>query len=182
MKYAIKHPLPLFVGMLVFGIGALLLVRARIELAQQVTVDRVNVSLRAPSEVLVSERISLTLIDRDGLERTVYQDVELPRTTNQRYRKILEALEQSMRAAGVWVDGVSVHEVFLVERPDARLAVVDFAVDVNAAASVREEQAMLDAIRETLIRNNLDDVRVFVNGEMPETFLGHVAVRSSLEE
>jgi hypothetical protein len=150
-------------------------------LAAQVNVSRVDVSLRAPAEALVSERISLTLIDRDGLERTVYQDLALPSTTNQRYRKILEALEVTMREAGVWVDGVNVQEVFLVERPEVRLAVVDFAVTDEAAASVREERAMLDALRETLARNNIDGVRVFVNGAVPETFLGHIAVASSLE-
>lgn len=176
-----KRTLPLLVGVLVFGVGAFVFVRARLALSAQVQVARVDVSLQSPAEALVSERISLTLIDRDGLERTVYQDLELPSTTNQRYRKILQALKAAMQEAGVWVDGVSVQEVFLVERPESRLAVVDFAVTDEAAASVREERAMLDAMRETLARNNIDGVRVFVNGDVPETFLGHVAVASSLE-
>ena len=176
-----RRTLPLLIGVLVFGLGAFVFVRARLDLAAQIAVSRANVSLRAPAQALVSERISLTLIDRDGLERTVYQDVDLPSTTNQRYRKILEALELAMREAGVWADGVSVQEVFLLERPDARLAVVDFAVAAEAAASVREERAMLNAIRETLARNNIDGVWVFVNGEAPETFLGHIAVASALE-
>ena len=176
-----KRTLPVLAGLLVFALGAFVFMRARVDLAAQVRVARVDVSLRAPAEALVSERISLTLIDRDGLERTVYQDLQLPSTTNQRYRKILQALETAMREAGVWVDGVNVQEVFLVERPEARLAVVDFAVIDQAAASVREERAMLAALRETLARNNIDGVRVFVNGDVPETFLGHVAVTSSLE-
>ena len=176
-----KRALPLLFGLLVFGLGAFVFVRARLNLAAQVNVSRVDVSLRAPAEALVSERVSLTLIDRDGLERTVFQDLELPSTTNQRYRRIVEALAVTMRETGVWVDGVNVQEVFLVERPEARVAVVDFTVTEDAAASVREERAMLNALRETLARNNIDSVRVFVNGAVPETFLGHIATSSSLE-
>ncbi len=176
-----KRVAPLLTGLLIAGIGGFVFVRSQLALRVQLAVDRVEVMLSPPEEVLTEERIGLTLIDREGLERTVFYDLELPTGSNRRYRAILDALQRAMEEAGVWVAGVRVQEVFLVERTNERVAVIDMAVDAQAAASVQEELAMLEALRQTLQRNNIDSMRVFVNGQAADTFLGHIAVLSDLD-
>jgi hypothetical protein len=104
-----------------------------------------------------------------------YLQLELPEDVALAYSAILERLKDS--ASGVWPAALAVPNVFMVQNT----VVLDFDMPEPIYVSIAQERALIQTIETTLLRSGASAVRFLVNQHEPETFLGHIAVNSSLD-
>lgn len=128
-----------------------------------------------PAPVVELREVELVLISsNDFTESRRYLTLELPQDPAQAYRQLLAALKAE---TPLWPQALPLPVVYLVQET----VVLDFTVAEPIRVSVAQELALLESIETTLQRNGAAAVRFLVNHHAPETFLGNVAVRSSLE-
>ena len=144
------------------------------------TPERVVVDAALPATP--AEDVRLSLITADGSERFSIVSLALPADPSSRRAALLNALRSFLASeAGerLWPEALSAPTVFTLTNADrAEVTVLDFTRGPAAAVSVAQEERLLASIRTTLRRDGVDHLRVLINGEPSETFLGHVALEN----
>ena len=166
-------------GGLVFIAGLVAFLRAvpgvRVPPPERVVVD-------AATPATPAEDVRLSLITADGSERFSIVPLALPADPSSRRAALLNALRSFLTSeAGerLWPEALSAPTVFTLTNADrAEVTVLDFTRGPAAAVSVAREARLLASIRTTLRRDGVDHLRVLINGEPSETFLGHLALEN----
>lgn len=117
-----------------------------------------------------------------AVEHPVFVDLELPTDPARRFAAVVAAL-RAQASPDLWPEALPAPTAFAVETANGTqtVAVLDFAVDAEMAVDVETEELLLQSVTSTLLRNGADRVQVLVNHEQGESFLGHVAIASVLE-
>lgn len=127
------------------------------------------------------QEVSLVIVNSEGLERPEFQTLALPEAEAARLEAIFAALREVLVKESVWPEALPAPSVYLPDMTSRqRVAVLDFAVPASLPISVSEEQQILASLRNTALRNSVDRIAIIINGKASETFLGHVAIESSL--
>lgn len=128
----------------------------------------------------------------------------LPQSDNRRLETILASLRDVMSEKQacqnlemekcrikktIWPIELLAPQVFVTNFISGQsIVIVNFALNATVKVSVKQEKALLNSIKETLNRNGfisnaqqLTNVYILINGEVPKTFLGHVALVPMLE-
>lgn len=138
------------------------------------------VNLTSEDDLLTEQDVRLVLVDAAGLEWQRDAKVAAPTDAPRRFEAILAALRSELLVEGVWPAGLPTPRVYVETFDRAVVAVVDVAAGGVIEVSVAQEQALVRAIEATALANGIDSVRFLRDGQHTETFLGHVAVPSSL--
>ena len=126
------------------------------------------------------QEVRLVVIDGSGLERSSLVPIDLPTADSLRLEGILGALRDAMIEVGVWPEVLAVPKAF-VQRVDLLLvAVLDFDVESGLGLDVETEEILYRSISKTVLSNGLEHLLILRSGRPAETFLGHVAIPSSL--
>lgn len=126
------------------------------------------------------QEVRLVVIDGSGLERSALVPIDLPTADSLRLEGILSALRDAMIEVGVWPEVLTAPKAF-VQRVDLLLvAVLDFEVERDLGLDVETEEILYRSISETVLSNGPDHLLILRGGRPAETFLGHVAIPSSL--
>ncbi len=139
-----------------------------------------RVVVESPIPDAPAEDVRLSLVTADGSERFQMVSLARPEDPSSRRAALLTALRtflMSEEGEALWPAALGVPTVFTVTDADRnQVTVLDFVRPLEVALSVRDEARLLASIRTTLRRDGVDHLRVLVNGEPSETFLGHVAL------
>ncbi len=127
-----------------------------------------------------TDEVRLILVDADGLERPRFVSVSLPGARDARLHAILDALRSAMIGDGGWPQNLPTPGVFVEDVNRRAVAVLDIRSDAPVAVSVGQELQLLRSLRETVLANDVDEVRFLRDGRPARTLLGHVAVDSGL--
>lgn len=138
------------------------------------------VDLTTADDLLTTQDVRLVLVDATGLEWQRDASIDAPTDVPRRFAAILGALREALLAEGVWPAGLPTPGVFVETFDREVVAVVDVAAGGVVEVSVAQEQALVRAIDATAAANGIDSVKYLRGGQHTETFLGHVAVPSSL--
>ncbi|MCY4353653.1 MAG: hypothetical protein OXC09_02550 [Truepera sp.] len=126
------------------------------------------------------QEVRLVVIDGSGLERSSLVPIDLPTADSLRLEGILGALRDAMIEVGVWPEVLAAPKAF-VQRVDLLLvAVLDFDVESGLGLDVETEEILYRSISKTVLSNGLEHLLILRSGRPAETFLGHVAIPSSL--
>ncbi|MDE0098095.1 MAG: hypothetical protein OXM87_00500 [Truepera sp.] len=126
------------------------------------------------------QEVRLVVIDGSGLERSALVPIDLPTADSLRLEGILSALRNAMIEVGVWPEVLTTPKAF-VQRVDLLLvAVLDFEVESGLSLDVETEEILYRSISETVLSNGPEHLLILRDGRPAETFLGHVAIPSSL--
>lgn len=90
----------------------------------------------------------------------------------------LRALRVWLRETSAWPEELGAPRVFWLGEGRAAL---DFARRAPPTVTVAAEMQLLESIRRTASRQGVGEVFVLVNGHVPPTFLGQVALPDTLE-
>jgi hypothetical protein len=172
---AALSPQVLVAALLLIGAGALLLSVPR----SRPTPPPV-VNLTSADDLLTDQDVRLVLVDTAGLEWQRDATIAAPTDAPRRFEAILAALREALLAESVWPAGLPTPGVYVETFDRAVVAVVDVAAGGVIEVSVAQEQALVRAIDATAAANGIDSVRYLRGGQHTETFLGHVAVPSTL--
>jgi len=139
----------------------------------------------APPETVTLEPLPTTgfravLVQQlDGEVRTREAELRAADTTPARLGATLRALRGWLLREGLWPRELGAPRVFWL--PGER-AVLDFPLGAAPGVAVSTEVLLLESIRQTAVRGGARDVFILVNGRVPPTFLGQVALPGTLEE
>ena len=139
-----------------------------------------QVVVEGPAPVGPAEDVRLSLVTADGSERFMMIALARPEDPSNRRAALLTALRAFLtgeEGEGLWPAGLESPTVFTTTGADrTQVTTLDFTRDPEVALGAGEEARLLESIRTTLRRDGVDALRVLVNGEPSETFLGHVAL------
>jgi len=144
------------------------------------TVDSDDVSVTPPTASATTADVRLVLVDDAGLEWSRVTQVSLPEGLSARMAAVVDALRRTSIAEGLWPDALPTPRVFVETFDRRRVAVIDVTIPQAVGVSVAREEALLRALVATVEANGADAVRFLRDGRPTATFLGHVAVPSSL--
>lgn len=144
------------------------------------TVDAEDVSVTPPPASATTADVRLVLVDDAGLEWSRVVQVSLPEGPSARMAAVVDALRRTSIEEGLWPDALPTPRVFVETFDRRRVAVIDVGTSPAAGVSVAREEALLRALVATVEANGADAVRFLRDGRPTATFLGHVAVPSSL--
>lgn len=144
------------------------------------TVDADHVSVTPPTASATTADVRLVLVDDAGLEWSRVTQVSLPEGHSARMAAVVDALRRTSIEEGLWPDALPTPRVFVETFDRRRVAVIDVAIPQAVGVSVAREEALLRALVATVEANGADAVRFLRDGRPTATFLGHVAVPSSL--
>lgn len=91
----------------------------------------------------------------------------------------LRALRSWLREASLWPAELGAPHVFWLGEGRAAL---DFPLRGAPSLSVSAEVRLLESIHQTAARQGVDSISILVNGRLPPTFLGQVALPQTLED
>lgn len=140
----------------------------------QVQLEDVAQEPSQPSEVV------FTLINHQGLERSLFTHLSLPEAANARLHSLLSELRRLMLEQNAWPAALPAPEVFVIQDSSNPVAVLDFVLEQPLETAVATELQLLRALRSTLRRNGIDSMVILINGRPSKTFLGHVAIAQGL--
>ncbi len=126
------------------------------------------------------QEVRLVVIDGSGLERSALVPIDLPTADSLRLEGILSALRDAMIEVGVWPEVLTAPKAFVQRVGLLLVAVLDFDVESSLALDVETEEILYRSISGTVLSNGLDHLLILRGGRPAETFLGHVAIPSSL--
>lgn len=138
------------------------------------------VDLTSADDLLTTQDVRLVLVDIAGLEWQRDASIDAPTDAPRRFAAILGALREALLTEGVWPSGLPTPDVFVETFDREVVAVVDVAAGGVIEVSVAQEQALVRAIDATAAANGIDEVKYLRGGQHTDTFLGHVAVPSTL--
>lgn len=139
-----------------------------------------TVDLTTAEDLLTTQDVRLVLVDAAGLEWQRDARIAAPTDAPRRFEAILGALRDALLEEGVWPAGLPTPGVYVEVFDRETVAVVDVAAGGVVAVSVAQERALVRAIDATAAANGIDAVRYLRGGQQTDTFLGHVAVPSTL--
>ena len=126
------------------------------------------------------QEVGLVVVDGSGLERSALVPIDLPTADSLRLEGILIALRDAMIEVGVWPEELTAPKAF-VQRVDLLLvAVLNFDVEGGLGLDVETEETLYRSISKTVLSNGLEHLLILRGGRPADTFLGHVAIPSSL--
>ncbi len=129
-------------------------------------------------EPLATTAFRAVLIQQaDGEVRTREAELRAADTTSARLGAALRALRGWLIGAS-WPRELGAPQVFWLGNGRAAL---DFPLRGDPTVSVATELRLLESIRATAARGGANDVFILVNGRVPPTFLGQVALPDTLE-
>jgi hypothetical protein len=161
------------------------LLGALVLLAGIVAFSRSHAPIAAPPERVTLEPLPTTpfravLIQRaDGEVRTREAELRAADTPPARLGATLRALRDWLRQDGLWPRELGAPRVFWLGEGHAAL---DFPLREAPRMTVAAEMRLLESVRRTAARGGVGEVFVLVNGRVPPTFLGQVALPDTLEE
>ena len=122
---------------------------------------------------------SAVLIQQTGSELRT-RDVQLRAAEDPGVRLgvTLRALRAWLMGEGAWPEGLGAPRVFWLGPGRAAL---DFPLRGRPVVSVTTELWLLESVRQTAARAGIPNLFVLVNGQVPPTFLGAVALPQVLE-
>jgi hypothetical protein len=91
----------------------------------------------------------------------------------------LRALRSWLLEAPLWPPELGAPHVFWLGEGRAAL---DFPLRGAPSLSISAEVRLLGSIRQTAARQGIDEISILVNGRLPPTFLGRVALPQTLEQ
>lgn len=145
--------------------------------------EPVSISIDAPSTPESREvQRPLTSYNQDLLERTTYVTLEVPDDPQGDLLAIIAALREELRAEGIWPEELPEPQLFLPELTGGeRVAVLDFALREAVYTSITQERRLLESLKSTLRRNDIDRLHIMIDGRPSPTFLGHIALPQALD-
>ncbi|MDZ7704173.1 MAG: hypothetical protein U5L04_06810 [Trueperaceae bacterium] len=172
-------PLPSLIGLLIFSLGAYSALRVHNPAPTPPrTITFTESALPATSQ----RDVALTVVNEEGLPSSFYVSLDTPDPLPLRLEAVLAELRRRMIDENVWPERLPTPTVFVTDLAgEAPVAVLDVTLTDPVAASVAQERHILTALRQTLQRNGVSDVYILINGEPRDTFLGHVALDTSLD-
>lgn len=162
-----------------------MLLGALVLLAGIVAFSRSHAPTAAPPERVTLEPLPTTpfravLVQRaDGEVRTRDAELRAADTPPARLGATLRALRGWLRQDGLWPRELGAPRVFWL---GAGRAALDFPLRGTPRLTVAAEMRLLESVRRTAARGGVGEVFVLVNGRVPPTFLGQVALPDTLEE
>ena len=129
-------------------------------------------------------------------------NLQVPASDNRRLEVILATLREAMSSdqacqdlevsceakKTLWPQSLLSPQAFVTNFVSGKpIVILNFGLSHPVEASVGQEQALLDSIRETLNRNGISStgqitkIYILVNGKASPTFLGHIALVSVLD-
>lgn len=164
--------LPVLLGTLVLLAGIVALTRSQ--------PPAVTPPQRVTLEPLPTAEFRAVLIQQaDGEVRTRDAELRAADTAPARLAVTLRALRSWLREEALWPRELGAPRVFWLGEGRAAL---DFPLSVPLTVAVSTEMRLLESIRKTAARGGANDVFILVNGRVPPTFLGQVALPDTLEE
>ncbi len=131
-------------------------------------------------EPLPTTAFRAVLLEQTGAElRTRYADLRAADTAPARLGATLRALRSWLREASLWPKELGAPRVFWLGEGRAAL---DFALRAPPKLTVATEMRLLESIRRTAARQGVSQVFIMVNGRVPPTFLGQIALPGTLED
>ncbi len=127
------------------------------------------------------QEVPLVLIDANGLEDTVMLELSLAADDGSKLAAILAALRELMLNRGTWPQALLAPQVFVTTLARQRVAVLDFDIERPLAVTIEIERQILESVRSTTLRNGMDKLQILINGKVSPTFLGHLALETSLD-
>ena len=171
------RPLPTLLGALVLLAGILALVHTR--------PPAVPLPALVMLEPLPTTSFRAVLIQQtDGEVRTRDVTLRAADTPPARLGATLRALRAWLLETGAWPRDLGAPRVFwLGEASGEGRAALDFSLQSGTLdVPVSAEVWLLESIRRTAERQGVADTFILVNGRVPLTFLGQVALPQSLQE
>ena len=170
------RPLPTLLGTLVLLAGILALVQTRppaVPLPALVTLEPLPTTpFRA---VLIQQT--------DGEVRTRDVTLRAADTPPARLGATLRALRMWLLETDAWPRELSAPRVFwLGEKNGEGRAALDFSLLGTPDVPVSAEVWLLESVRRTAARQGVADTFILVNGRVPPTFLGQVALPQMIQE
>ena len=169
--------LPTLLGALVLLAGLLALVNTR--------PPAVPPPAPVTLEPLPTTQFRAALIQQTGSEvRTREVTLRAADTPSARLGVTLRALRTWLLEAGAWPRELGAPRVFwLGETSGEGRAALDFSLQPGTLnVPVAAEVWLLDSVRRTAARQGVVDTFILVNGQVPPTFLGQVALPQTLED
>ena len=134
---------------------------------------------RVVLEAAPKEAFSAALIQQTGSElRTRNVQLQAAEDPGVRLSVTLRALWVWLTEEGAWPEGLGAPRVFWLGPGRAAL---DFPLQGRPAVTVTTELWLLESVRQTAARAGAPDPFVLVNGQVPSTFLGAVALPQGLD-
>lgn len=165
------RPLPTLLGALALLAGVLAWVRSEPpKLPPPVQVTLESLTTVAFDAVLIQ--------DTGGELRTREVTLSTADTESVRLGATLRALRAWLVEEAAWPRGLGAPRVFWLGEDRAAL---DFPLAGTPGVSVSTELWLLESIRQTAARRGVADPFILVNGRVPPTFLGQVALPGTLE-
>ncbi len=172
-------PLPTLVGLLVCVIGVATFSQTRPAPPSAPS----PLAFTETTPTTASERdVTLTVVTRNGLTRSFFVSLDVPEPLSLRLEAILAELRERMIDEGVWPESLPVPDVFITDlASETPVAVLNLSLGSPVAISVAHESYVFAALQQTVQRNGVSEMRVLIDGEPSKTFLGHLALDTSLD-
>lgn len=160
------------------------LLGALVLLAGVIAFSRSDAPTATPPQTVTLEALPTTAFravlvqETDGEVRTREAELRAADTAPARLAATLQALRVWLREASLWPPELGAPRVFWLGEGKAAL---DFTLSTPPRMTVAAEMQLLESIRRTAARGGVDDVFILVNGRVPPTFLGQVALPDTLE-
>lgn len=148
---------------------------------QQSILPEIPEFIAAEQEIVTTER-EITLVSlQDNLNspRIVLLDTVLPLEPSQAVQSILESLQA--RYPDVWLEGLELRQVFSTTLLNGQNSIIlNFLLEPHVHASVQEERALYNSIKQTLARNGYQQFFILINDAPSSVFINHVMLPKQL--
>ena len=153
-----------------------------IRLASNRQAQRVTIDLSTDStQVLTQQEVQLTIMENENLERPVFTQASMPQDTPGQLTVILGLIKDELSNENIWPDSLELPVLYYETTSSGSTVILNFKVETQPAISARNELRLLESLRRSFLQNGVTTLRILVNNQPADTFLGHIALEDTFE-